>query len=387
MYKFIIQICIWICTNLWLEGTTKKTYKSKKRASPLSSGMREYEHLAPKILRHRPYTLRHRHVQFCFCTRTIRITIQELRLISIHFHAIANSFVYNQSLLHFAVAVTVIGPVDVNSLTASAGQRRHSWRGLTHPTEKGCGSLPSTLCLGTIKMGGGCLSITLLEMVRMWTRRRRVSAENNGNPRSSLRGLLESHPNITLLDDESTWPSLFDLFLWCIDLSPTPRGMTMIVTSKGYMPITLVIIHCKGEHGGEEADQPGQDLESFNSGAFIGLSAMDVAVKYGNKEVFGLLHCCRMTRSAPGHWKNSTRPGWAWPSVWPAAPLSSFPQAWAGQILSEQESVKGQIWDSGKYVGGRSRKRRNHISWKCLDQLMTHSNGKAWVFSCRDIQP
>jgi hypothetical protein len=82
-------------------------------------------------------------------------------------------------------------------------------------------------------------------------------------------------------------------------LPAPPGGMTMIVTSKGYTPITLAIIYCKREHGGGEVYQHGQDL---GSGAFTGLSAMDVAVNYGNKGVVSLLHHCRTTASAQGHW-------------------------------------------------------------------------------------
>ncbi len=66
----------------------QKTFKSEKRASPLSPGTWECVSLVPKNLRNTPYNLRHRLVQFCFCTKTIRATIKESRLIRIHFHAI-----------------------------------------------------------------------------------------------------------------------------------------------------------------------------------------------------------------------------------------------------------------------------------------------------------
>jgi hypothetical protein len=59
----------------------------------------------------------------------------------------------------------------------------------------------------------------------------------------------------------------------------------------------------------------GKIWERFDSGAFTGLSAMDVAVEYGKKGVVGLLQCCRTMASAQGHWQRSGRLGWAWPSV------------------------------------------------------------------------
>ncbi len=95
--KWIYILCMWNNTNsyefvlIYERQTTKKLQSSKKWASPLSPGTRECVSLVPKTLRHRLYNLRHRLIQFYFCTGTIR-TPAEVQDIRIHFHAISNPF-------------------------------------------------------------------------------------------------------------------------------------------------------------------------------------------------------------------------------------------------------------------------------------------------------
>jgi hypothetical protein len=94
MYGLIIKICIQICTNLWL-ADKKKSYEFQKKGFPVEPRYAGICTFSTKIIE----TLMHAIwdtglYDFVFVPEPSGHPVRDLRLIRIHFHAIANPFAW-----------------------------------------------------------------------------------------------------------------------------------------------------------------------------------------------------------------------------------------------------------------------------------------------------
>ena len=146
--------------------------------------------------------------------------------------------------------------------------------------------------------------------------------------------------------------------------------------TKGYCPLTLAIIHCKGSKAVEKLIAAGARWGDFDSGAFVGLSARDVAIKYDNKKVVDLfksleenMFCKEVTTSEPR--VRMDRKNCPICNL-----LVKFPTKMS-RIESDQESIEKRVHNNGEMYGEGKHQQKKFISRKYMDQLLAHSNGEA----------
>lgn len=155
--------------------------------------------------------------------------------------------------------------------------------------------------------------------------------------------------------------------------------------TKGHLPLTLAIIHCKGSKAAKKLIAAGASWEEkFESGAHIGLSAMDVAIKYDNKLVVALLenllnkdYCQKIAANE----KNEPRRGW---QLCPICNVEvRFPTKMS-RLESDQECIEKAFQNNnGEHVGGKGKKKqKKYKSRKYMDQLLAHSDGEAYKKLC-----
>ncbi len=170
------------------------------------------------------------------------------------------------------------------------------------------------------------------------------------------------------------------------------------MNSKGYCPLTLAIIHCRGSNKAvQKLIDAGATWKKFHSGLFENLSAMDVAIKYHNECVVGYL-----TRLMEEHEKEeaardnpsrqqedatrakkaseTTRTTKAGHAICPICNMlvkypTKMSRILADQIAIEQRAkVNGERGCGGE---GKHKQQRKYIARKYMDQLLQHSNGDA----------
>ncbi|KAL7430428.1 hypothetical protein ACHAXM_002189 [Skeletonema potamos] len=201
--------------------------------------------------------------------------------------------------------------------------------------------------------------------------------------------------------------------------------------SKGYTPLDLSIMYCKGGKAAEKligagaqwketyccSDTTNESSKNGGGGgggvtklAFEGLTPLDVARKYNHQEVIELLSTrllyqdddddkksyCRPVVSASSSTNNNrnatdntiTTTLGKWHAICPICnDTVRFPTSMS-RILLDQEilesrlnTVNGVLLDSLE-KSGSGRNRKKYIRRKYLDQFMTHANGKAYKKLC-----
>ena len=142
------------------------------------------------------------------------------------------------------------------------------------------------------------------------------------------------------------------------------------LNTKGYSPLALAIIHCRGSRAVSKLIAAGARWERFDGGAFAGLSARDVAERYerGNViEFLDLLAAGDVCRKSPSE---------ALPRGRAICPICharvKFPTKMS-RIAQDQAEVERRIARNGD-PGTRNKK---YIARKYMDQLLAHSGGRA----------
>ena len=146
-----------------------------------------------------------------------------------------------------------------------------------------------------------------------------------------------------------------------------------IENTKGYCPLTLAIVHCKRSKAAEKLIASGAKWKRFDSGAYSGQSAMDVAIKHNNENVINLLNrlldkdvCKEVTTTEPKKGR----------SVCPICNLVvKFPTKMS-RIENDQKAIEMRIQHNGEFGTGKH-KNKKYVSRKYMDQLLSHSNGEA----------
>lgn len=157
------------------------------------------------------------------------------------------------------------------------------------------------------------------------------------------------------------------------------------VNSKGHTPLTLAIVYCDGgrrEKAVEKLINAGAKYDTtFDSGVFVGMSLMDVAVKYKNKHAINLLQrlanekeptlLCQEVGSE--NKMNKYR------AVCPICNLLVTYPTKMSRIETDQLMIEERIKHNGdRDVNGSGKtKRKKYIVRKYMDQLLAHSNGEA----------
>lgn len=143
--------------------------------------------------------------------------------------------------------------------------------------------------------------------------------------------------------------------------------------SKGYTPLTLAIIHCKGSKALEKLIAAGARWkEKYHSGAFEGLSALDVAIQYKNEPAINFLTCISAknvcgTDADGGTARTGTSPR----SICPICNLEVKYPTKLSRILDDQASIEERIRYNGEYAGGKHKKRK-YLTRKYMDQLLSN---------------
>ncbi|KAL7527188.1 hypothetical protein ACHAWF_002070 [Thalassiosira exigua] len=148
--------------------------------------------------------------------------------------------------------------------------------------------------------------------------------------------------------------------------------------AKGYSPLTLAIVHCKGSKAVEKLIAAGATWTRFDTGAFAGLSAIDVGAKFKNESAVQLL--AQMTEAGGDFCREVAIPG-PLPRGRAVCPVCNlvvkFPTKMS-RIESDQAAIELRIRTDGE-MGTRHKK---YISRKYMDQLLAHSDGEAYKKLC-----
>ena len=165
-----------------------------------------------------------------------------------------------------------------------------------------------------------------------------------------------------------------------------------IMNSKGYCPLTLAIIHCRGSKKAvQKLIDAGAIWKKFHAGLFVDLSAMDVAIQHNNECVVEFLRYLNNEEERGAQTETTTtketsetiatKKGHA---ICPVCnSLVKFPtkmsRLLADQIAIEQRTkVNGEREGTGEEGGvGRQKQQRKYIARKYMDQLLQHANGEA----------
>jgi len=154
-----------------------------------------------------------------------------------------------------------------------------------------------------------------------------------------------------------------------------------VENTKGYCPITLAIIHCKGKGKAvRKLITAGATWEKFDSGAFAGLSARDVAIKYEKEDVINLLDeitadgiCKEVMATTIDKLKER--------KICPICnQVVKFPTKMS-RIADDQAHIEKRVQINGEFRGGKH-KHRKYIARKYMDQLLAHSDGQAYKKLC-----
>lgn len=144
---------------------------------------------------------------------------------------------------------------------------------------------------------------------------------------------------------------------------------------EGYTPLTLAIVHCQGSSAALEKliAAGARWKEVYDSGAFEGSSALDVAVRYENEAAIDFLACISA--------KNVCGPaaadeGGSAPARTVCCPVCNSvvkPRSRFSRILDDQAAVEGRIRYNGECIGGKKWKRkRKYIARKYMDELLAN---------------
>ena len=156
------------------------------------------------------------------------------------------------------------------------------------------------------------------------------------------------------------------------------------VNSKGHTPLTLAIVYCDGgrrEKAVEKLINAGAKYDTtFDSGMFVGMSLMDVAVKYKNKHAINLLQ--RLANENPTllcQEVGSENKMNKYRAVCPICNLLVTYPTKISRIETDQAMIEQRIKHNGDRdkSGSGKTKRKKYISRKYMDQLLAHSNGEA----------
>ena len=158
------------------------------------------------------------------------------------------------------------------------------------------------------------------------------------------------------------------------------------MNNKGFCPLTLAIIHCRGSTiAVQKLIDAGAIWEKFHSGPFMNLSAVDVAIQYKNENVVSYLRGLGMdknqqvvTPTTNTEVTSETRITKTGHAICPICnTLVKFPTKMS-RIVSDQIAVEMKTKVNGEYGGGEGKhKHRKYIARKYMDQLLAHSNGEA----------
>ncbi|KAL7536474.1 hypothetical protein ACHAXR_010976 [Thalassiosira sp. AJA248-18] len=148
---------------------------------------------------------------------------------------------------------------------------------------------------------------------------------------------------------------------------------TNIENTKGYCPLTLAIIHCKESKAVEKLIAAGVTWEKFERGAFSGLSALDVAIKYNNEKVVCFLKLMTETGICKEVTKVEPKKG---RSICPVCQLQVKFPTHMSRIEADQEAIEKGVLANGEYGAGKH-KRKKYLTRKYMDQLLAHSNGES----------
>lgn len=171
------------------------------------------------------------------------------------------------------------------------------------------------------------------------------------------------------------------------------------MNSKGYCPLTLAIIHCRGSNRAvQKLIEAGAIWKNFHSGLFENQSAMDVAIQHNNESVVEYLtwlieeHKKEETLDNPSQQQvvvatrdkkmGDTKTTKAGHAICPICNmLVKFPTKMS-RILSDQTAIEQRTKVNGERgggggEGGKQKQQRKYIARKYMDQLLQHSNGEA----------
>ena len=163
-----------------------------------------------------------------------------------------------------------------------------------------------------------------------------------------------------------------------------------IENSKGQCPLTMAIIYCKrGSKAFEKLIHAGAKT-SFDSGAFSGMSLMDVAVQYKNEHVINFLsnqvmdekYICKEVSPTATLTKKQQQSKYR--ATCPICnELVTYPTKMS-RIEVDQMNIEQRIQNNGDYVNGGKAKtnRRKYITRKYMDKLLAHSNGQVYNKLC-----
>lgn len=152
-----------------------------------------------------------------------------------------------------------------------------------------------------------------------------------------------------------------------------------LANKRGDTPLTLAIQHFRGpgrRHGCrqivEKLIAAGATWDvKFDSGPYVGMTPLDVAVKYDNAAAVSVLNAL-IDKTICQEVNEATRKGW---SVCPTCNLLvRFPHAMS-RLERDQASTEQHVQKNG--VVRKRGERIKYTSRKYLDQLLTHSNGQA----------
>ena len=157
------------------------------------------------------------------------------------------------------------------------------------------------------------------------------------------------------------------------------------MNSKGYCPLTLAIIHCRGSSKAvQKLIDAGAEWKQFHSGLFENLSAMDVAIQHHNECVVGYL--ARLMeeqekedaiRAKKTSKTKTTKAGHA---ICPICNMLVKYPTKMSRILADQIAIEQRTKVNGEHGRGgegKHKQQRKYIARKYMDQLLQHSNGEA----------
>ena len=158
------------------------------------------------------------------------------------------------------------------------------------------------------------------------------------------------------------------------------------VNSKGHTPLTLAMVYCDGgrrEKAVEKLINAGAKYDTtFDSGVFVGMSLMDVAVKYKNKHAINLLQRLANEKKNPllcQEVSTATKDKNKYRAVCPICNLLVTYPTKMSRIETDQLMIEERIKRNGDrdVTGSGKTKRKKYITRKYMDQLLAHSNGEA----------
>jgi hypothetical protein len=177
------------------------------------------------------------------------------------------------------------------------------------------------------------------------------------------------------------------------------------MNSKGYCPLTLAIIHCRGSNRAvQKLIDAGAVWKKFHSGLFENQSAMDVAIQYQNESVVGYMRTrLRMEEQEKEACNNpsqrqqqnndasrakivtneTTKIAKAGHAICPICNMLVKYPTKMSRILADQIAIEQRTKVNGEQRGrssggeGKQKQQRKYIARKYMDQLLQHSNGDA----------